>query len=285
MLIDTDSDLTKQYYEECKKQIENDLEKQKQSIKNKEVVAGGHASSRNCFEVVDSSENYTVKTEKNKYVFPKSISAENGISGAEETKKHFQFQIIENQEKYIKEFTILSEYNKEFKTDFIIHQQMKEIALDYLNNFKNNWFFIGGQIGSGKTHLCIKILSKILENNFVSLQILKFSKAFKDLKSLSNKPEQIQLLDKFQKVDILYIDDLFNRVPTSSDINLLLDIIDYRYISNKTTIFSSQKHFEELSSCLDDENLEALFSRIFEKTANYIIDVPFNQKFDFRMKI
>lgn len=278
ILVDTDSDLTKQYYEECKKEV-----------LNREVVtsslANGHASSRNCFEVVDSSENYTISTEKNKYIFQKSISAENGISGVEETKKHFQFQIIENQEKYIKEFLILSEYNKEFKTDFIIHQQMKKIALDYLNNFKNNWFFIGGQIGSGKTHLCIKILNKILENNFVSLQILKFSKAFKDLKSLSNKPEQIQLLDKFQKVDILYIDDLFNRVPTSSDINLLLDIIDYRYISNKTTIFSSQKHFEELSYCLDDENLEALFSRIFEKTANYIIDVPFNQKFDFRMKI
>ena len=277
MLISTDNDLTKQYYEECKKQV-----------LNREVVTSsvaGHASSKNSFEVVDSSENYTVTTEKNKYVFPKSISAENDISGIEETEKHFQYQIIENQEKYIKQFPILSEYNKEFKTDFIIHQQMKEIALDYLNDFKNNWFFIGGQIGSGKTHLCIKILNNILENNFVSLQILKFSKVFKDLKSLSNKPEQIQLLDKFQKVDILYIDDLFNRVPTSSDINLLLDIIDYRYISNKSTIFSSQKHFEELSACIDDENLEALFSRIFEKTFNYIIDVPYNRNFDFRIKI
>lgn len=277
MLISTDNDLTKEYYEECKKQV-----------LNREVVTSsvaGHASSKNSFEVVDNSESYTVSTEKNKYIFPKSISVENDISGIEETEKHFQFQIIENQEKYIKEFLILSEYNKEFKTDFRIHQQMKEIALDYLNNFKNNWFFIGGQIGSGKTHLCIKILNNILENNFVSLQILKFSKVFKDLKSLSNKPEQIQLLEKYQKVDILYIDDLFNRVPTSSDINLLLDIIDYRYISNKTTIFSSQKHFEELSACIDDENLEALFSRIFEKTFNYIVDVPYNRNFDFRIKI
>lgn len=277
MLISTDNDLTKEYYEECKKQV-----------LNREVVTSsiaGHASSKNSFEVVDNSENYTVSTEKNKYVFPKSISAENDISGTKETEKHFQFQIIENQEKYIKQFPILSEYDKKFKTDFIIHQQMKEIALDYLNNFKNNWFFIGGQIGSGKTHLCIKILNKILSNNFVSLQVLKFSKAFKDLKSFSNKPEQIQLLEKYQKVDILYIDDLFNRVPTSSDINLLLDIIDYRYISNKTTIFSSQKHFEELSACIDDENLEALFSRIFEKTFNYIVDVPYNRNFDFRIKI
>lgn len=277
MLITTDNDLTKEYYEECKKQV-----------LNREVVTSsvaGHASSKNSFEVVDNSESYTVSTEKNKYVFPKSISVENDISGIEETEKHFQFQIIENQEKYIKQFPILSEYDKKFKTDFIIHQQMKNIALDYLNNFKNNWFFIGGQIGSGKTHLCIKILNKILAHNFVSLQILKFSKAFKDLKSFSNKPEQIQLLEKYQKVDILYIDDLFNRVPTSSDINLLLDIIDYRYISNKTTIFSSQKHFEELSACIDDENLEALFSRIFEKTFNYIVDVPYNRNFDFRIKI
>lgn len=277
MLVSTDNDLTKEYYEECKKQV-----------LNREVVTSsvaGHASSKNSFEVVDNSESYTVSTEKNKYVFPKSISVENDISGIEETEKHFQFQIIENQEKYIKQFPILSEYDKKFKTDFIIHQQMKEIALDYLNNFKNNWFFIGGQIGSGKTHLCIKILNKILANHFVTLQILKFSKAFKDLKSFSNKPEQIQLLEKYQKVDILYIDDLFNRVPTSSDINLLLDIIDFRYISNKTTIFSSQKHFEELSSCLDDENLEALFSRIFEKTFNYIVDVPYNRNFDFRIKI
>ena len=48
MLIDTENDLTKQYYEECKKQV-----------LNREVVtssiANGHASSRNCFEVVDSS--------------------------------------------------------------------------------------------------------------------------------------------------------------------------------------------------------------------------------------
>ena len=130
MLITTDNDLTKEYYEECKKQV-----------LNREVVTSSvaGASSRNSFEVVDSSENYTVTTEKNKYVFPKSISAENDISGIEETEKHFQYQIIENQEKYQKEFLILSEYNKEFKTDFRIHQQMKEIALDYLNNFKNNW--------------------------------------------------------------------------------------------------------------------------------------------------
>ena len=159
MLISTDNDLTKEYYEECKKQV-----------LNREVVTSsvaGHASSKNSFEVVDNSESYTISTEKNKYVFPKSISVENDISGIEETEKHFQFQIIENQEKYIKQFPILSEYDKKFKTDFIIHQQMKEIAIDFLNNFKNNWFFIGGQIGSGKTHLCIKILNKILAHNFV----------------------------------------------------------------------------------------------------------------------
>ena len=111
MIIDTEKDLTKQYYEECKKQV-----------LNKEVVT---SSVNDCFEVLDNSENYTVSTEKRKYIFPKSISAENEKSGNKETEKHFQFQIIENQEKYIKEFLILSEYNKEFKTDFIIHQQMK----------------------------------------------------------------------------------------------------------------------------------------------------------------
>ena len=128
------------------------------------------------------------------------------------------------------------------------------------------------------------MINNILENDNYSINVLKFSKAFKELKSFSNKPEQIELLEKFQKVDILYIDDLLNRVPTNSDINLLMDILDYRYTSNKTTIFSCQKHFEELALSSEEENFEALFSRIFEKSQDYIVDVPYNENFDFRLK-
>ena len=275
MLIDTDDDLTKKYYEECKKQV-----------LNKEIVtSSARNSKRNGFEVVDGKENYTVSTENKKWIFPKSISAENTEVEHKEAEIYLKSKIQENKEKYLKLFPILSEYNKEFKTEFEIHQEMKKISLEYLdNNYKNNWFFIGGQIGSGKTHLCVSMINNILENDNYSINVLKFSKAFKELKSFSNKPEQIELLEKFQKVDILYIDDLLNRVPTNSDINLLMDILDYRYTSNKTTIFSCQKHFEELALSSEEENFEALFSRIFEKSQDYIVDVPYNENFDFRLK-
>lgn len=265
LIFNTDEDLTKQYYEKCK----ND-------VLNKKVIV---ASS-----VQENSENYIIESLNNKYFFSKSISKENKEIEKKEKELYLISQLKENKEKYLKLFPILSEYNKEFKTQFEIHQEMKDISLDFLNNYQNHWFFIGGQIGSGKTHLCVSIINNLLEKNNISVNVLKFSKVLKDLKSFSNKPEQIQLLEKLQKVDILYIDDLFNRVPTQSDINLLLDIIDFRYSSNKTTIFSCQKHFEDIALLLEDENFEALFSRIFEKSYNYIVDVPYNKNFDFRLK-
>jgi chromosomal replication initiation ATPase DnaA len=47
---------------------------------------------------------------------------------------------------------------------FIVTEQWqadaKQAAIDYSNNPDVNWFFAGGQNGSGKTHICTAIAGK-----------------------------------------------------------------------------------------------------------------------------
>ncbi|MBQ2151875.1 MAG: hypothetical protein II440_00315, partial [Clostridia bacterium] len=104
------------------------------------------------------------------------------------------------------------------------------------------------------------------------------------IKAMVNTPDYEKELDKWKKIKVLYIDDMFKteqgRSPTTADINLAFEIINYRYINNDlVTIISSEKTVAEMVS-ID----ESVGSRIFEKAKNYCVSVSKDITRNYRLK-
>ena len=152
---------------------------------------------------------------------------------------------------------------------------VKAAAMEYAKN-PHGWFFLGGQSGSGKTHLCTAICREFLLAGR-SVRYMLWRDDVVKIKGLVTEAEEYcRAIDDFKRVDILYIDDLFKtgkaadnstQKPTPADINVAFEIINYRYNNpNLLTIISSELTEDEL---LDID--EAIGGRIYERAKTFTI--------------
>ena len=75
-------------------------------------------------------------------------------------------------------------------------------------------------------------------------------------------------LNRYKNARVLLIDDLFKGNITPSDINIIFEIINYRYFNNKPIIVSTEKYKSDLLK-ID----EAIGSRILEMCDKFNIEV------------
>jgi len=146
---------------------------------------------------------------------------------------------------------------------------VKSAAMEYAKEPKG-WFFLGGQSGSGKTHLCTAICREFLLSGKRVVYMLWRDDVLKLKGAVTEADEYSKLVDKYKNAEVLYIDDLFKtgkaadntvQKPTGADINVAFEIINYRYNNpNLLTIISSELSEDEL---LDID--EAIGGRIFER--------------------
>lgn len=152
---------------------------------------------------------------------------------------------------------------------------IKQAAVEYSKN-PEGWFFLGGQSGAGKTHLCTAICREFLLGGKRVIYMLWRDEIVK-LKAMVNESEEYRdLIDKYKTAEVLYIDDLFKtgkdkdnsvQKPTAADVNVAFEIINYRYNNpSMITIISSE--------CTEDELLdidEAVGGRIYERSKAFSI--------------
>ena len=154
-------------------------------------------------------------------------------------------------------------------------QAIKEAAVEYAKEPKG-WFFLGGQSGCGKTHLCTAICREFLLHGKRVVYML-WRDDISRLKAVAMEPEQREaMIKRFKTAEVLYIDDLFKtgsatdgseQRPTSADINTAFEIINYRYNNPELlTIISSEWSQGDL---LDID--EAIGGRIFERAKTFSI--------------
>lgn len=152
---------------------------------------------------------------------------------------------------------------------------MKSAATDYAKEPKG-WFFLGGQSGCGKTHLCVAICRELLHRG-KEVVYMMWRDDIAKIKGFAADPEQRQaMMERFKTAEVLYIDDLFKTgrnpdgyepKPTAADINAAFEIINYRYNNPKLlTIISSELNEDDL---LDID--EAVGGRIFERSKSISI--------------
>ena len=75
-------------------------------------------------------------------------------------------------------------------------------------------------------------------------------------------------MSRYKKCKVLLIDDLFKGNITLSDINIMFEIVNYRYFNNLPMIISTEKGGKELI-----EIDEAIGSRILEMAKDYNMEL------------
>lgn len=143
----------------------------------------------------------------------------------------------------------------QFKDEEEWQKVVKNKAMDYAKD-PEGWFFIGGQSGCGKTHLCTAICRELLLKG-METYYMKWRDDIAKLKALSlDAEERENVINKYKNAKVLYIDDLFKTgrnpdgsepKPTAADVNIAFEIINHRYCNpSLLTIISSELSINEL---------------------------------------
>ena len=160
-----------------------------------------------------------------------------------------------------------------FNTDEEWQKKAKAKALLFLReSHTGKWFYIGGQSGCGKTHLCTAICSRLINIGREVHYVVWFN-LLHELQSLQFKEEYKKRLQDYQDCDVLYIDDFLKDVEAKTKSQLksfAYEVINARYISGKTTIISSEFHIDVLKTIN-----KAIAGRIEEKARDHIVQIKY----------
>lgn len=170
-----------------------------------------------------------------------------------------------------------------FRTPEKWQEALKQSALHFLDE-REKWFFVGGQVGCGKTHICTAIVGEFFKRG-KSVKYMLWTNEIVKMKANKMDAENYQkLIEPFLRTEVLYIDDFFKtekgKRPSEADIKTAFEIINYRYVNSKLiTIISCEK---EIGDLLEID--EAVGSRIYQRTKEYGIIVTWGRDRNWRMK-
>ena len=165
-------------------------------------------------------------------------------------------------------------------------QALKAAAVGYARE-PAGWFFMGGQPGSGKSHLGAAICRHFLLAGREVVYMSWLDDAA-NLKSRKKDEEYSELIGRYKEAEVLYIDDLFKteerdgvkQPPTGADIRLAFEIVNYRYNNpGLLTIVSSEYYAGQL---LDID--EAVGSRIIEMAGGNSFNIAKERGRNYRLK-
>lgn len=170
-----------------------------------------------------------------------------------------------------------------FKTDEIWQWQISEKAKDFCKDENAKWFYIGGQVGCGKTMICTAIAVHYIKAD-KDVKYMLWAEESKKLKALANDRDYEEAIKIYKTADVLYIDDFLKtkkgEKPTTADINLAFEIINHRlFDESKITIISSEKLLDDI---MDYD--EATMSRIYQLTGLYKINIKNDRSKNMRLK-
>lgn len=165
----------------------------------------------------------------------------------------------------------------------------KQMCVDYIRGFEeikgtseNSIAFLG-QVGAGKSHLTIAVGNALLKSG-IGVIYMQYREAVTQLKQLITEEEDFQkMLNRYKNATVLIIDDLFkgmlrNGRANESDLNIMFDLINYRYLKKSPVLVSSEYKLRDLVG-FD----EAIGSRIGEMCKGRIVEFV-GQELNHRMR-
>lgn len=151
----------------------------------------------------------------------------------------------------------------------------KDKATSYFNNFsaiegeRVNSIMLCGSSGRGKTTLGLAIANNLISTG-VGVRYMPYRDVVTRLKQLLASNDNKHLYDetiyRLKNAKVLFIDDLLKGKINETDINIMYEIINHRYLQHKPCIVSTEKTIQQLL-----EFDEAIGSRLIEMSKGYII--------------
>ena len=162
-------------------------------------------------------------------------------------------------------------------------KHIKAAAESFAKDPKSDWFFIGGESGAGKSHICTAICRELLRNKEVRYMLWEEEANY--LKSVKMDSDLYQpRIRLLQEVEVLYIDDFLSRQngvsePSEADITFARELFNRRYFSSRTTIISTEWYSSEILA-LD----KGLGGRIIECCGDYMFNIGRDPKKNYRLR-
>lgn len=133
---------------------------------------------------------------------------------------------------------------------------------------RKNSMILSGSVGVGKTHLAMSIANTLLDRS-IGVIYMPYRSSITNLKqSITDEENYQREINVYKNAEVLLIDDLFKGRITPSDVNIMYEILDYRYFKCLPVIVTTEKLVDEL---LDID--EAIGSRLYEMCKNYVIEI------------
>lgn len=154
-------------------------------------------------------------------------------------------------------------------------KEMKDKAAMYYMKFENikgerkNSILLCGNPGSGKTHIALALANNFIKQKNIEVVYMPYRDSVTSIKqNMTDEEYYKKTLSKYQTAEILLLDDLYKGKVTDSDINIMFELINYRYLNHLPMIISTEYTVERLLS-FD----EAIGSRIYEMSKDFIVQI------------
>lgn len=161
-----------------------------------------------------------------------------------------------------------------FETWNEISKKMKDTSTNYLLRFKDiraervNSILLCGNPGSGKTHMALALANNLLNKN-IQVVYMPYRDIITKLKqNMLDEEFYRKTISKYQAAEVLLIDDLFKGKVNETDINIMFEIVNHRYLNRLPIIASTEYTIDKLLS-FD----EAIGSRIYEMSKSYLVEI------------
>lgn len=164
-------------------------------------------------------------------------------------------------------------------------QRAKETAIAYYQEFheikdsRRNSILFCGQVGSGKSHCSIALALNFLKQRIKVVYMPYRDVITKIKQNMIDQEYYSRAISKYQLCEVLLIDDLFKGKINDSDINIIFEIINYRYLNFLPIIVSSEFSIDRLLA-FD----EGVGSRIYEMSKDYVVEIEKDVKNNYRLK-
>ena len=174
---------------------------------------------------------------------------------------------------------ISSEFQKKTFDNFTIRNNpqlanAKNKAMQYVKNFdqteheRYNSIMFCGQVGAGKTHLGTAICGELMKKGVAVIYMAYRNAVTKIKQNIIDEENYNRQLNQYASSRVLYIDDLLKGRLTETDINIMYEIVNFRYMNNMPIIISTEKAPEDL--LVFDE---AIGSRLIEMCRGNIVQL------------
>lgn len=148
----------------------------------------------------------------------------------------------------------------------------KQTAARYVKQFaeirdtRNNSLLLCGASGRGKTTLGMAVANSLIKS-CVGVRYMPYRDEMTRLKQeITDDFAYNEHINKLKGAKVLFIDDMLKGKITDSDVNILYEILNYRYLERLPVIVSTEKLTNEL---LDFD--EAIGSRLLEMCKGYVV--------------